>query len=44
MHNMKQLLITIVLLPLGLTAQIDKFAQLGEEIPTPNEYRNAAGA
>lgn len=41
---MKQLLFISIVFPFALTAQIDKFAQLGEEIPTPNEYRNAAGA
>ncbi len=41
---MKQLLLISLLLPLSLSAQENKFAQLGQEIPTPNEYRNAAGA
>ena len=41
---MKQFLFISLLLPLSLTAQENKFAQLGQEIPTPNEYRNAAGA
>lgn len=44
MVNMKQFLFVTLLFPLSLTAQEDKFAQLGQEIPTPNEYRNAAGA
>mgnify|MGYP006238484095 CR=1 FL=1 len=44
MANMKQFLLVTLLFPLSLTAQEDKFAQLGQEIPTPNEYRNAAGA
>ncbi len=42
--NMKQFLLLSLLLPLSLMAQEDKFAQLGEQLPTPNEYRNAAGA
>lgn len=42
--NMKQFLLISLLLPLSLSAQEDKFAQLGEQLPTPNEYRNAAGA
>lgn len=42
--NMKQLLLISLLFPLLLTAQDNKFAQLGQELPTPNEYRNAAGA
>ncbi|MDG1333542.1 MAG: M1 family metallopeptidase [Crocinitomicaceae bacterium] len=41
---MKQLLLISLLLPMSLSAQENKFAQLGQEIPTPNEYRNAAGA
>lgn len=41
--NMKQLLLSL-LLPISVFAQNDKFAQLGETLPTPNEYRNAAGA
>lgn len=38
-----KLLLGSVLIPAALQAQ-QKFAQLGEELPTPNEYRNAAGA
>jgi hypothetical protein len=41
---MKRLTLLIALLPLLALAQKNKFAQLGEELPTPNEYRNAAGA
>lgn len=41
---MKRILLLSILFPVALSAQDDKFAQLGEEIPTPNEYRNAAGA
>ena len=42
---MKQLIFISLLLPIALSAQqVDKFAQLGEQLPTPNEYRNAAGA
>jgi len=41
---MKQILLFSLLFPLSLAAQENKFAQLGTEIPTPNEYRNAAGA
>ncbi len=40
---MKKLLLATLLLP-GLTFAQNRFAQLGEELPTPNEYRNAAGA
>ena len=40
---MKKILLAAVLLP-GLTFAQNRFAQLGEELPTPNEYRNAAGA
>lgn len=40
---MKYLLISILALPLIGFSQ-SKFAQLGEQLPTPNEYRNAAGA
>ncbi len=37
---------TILLLGLGLFAQTNenKFRQLGQELPTPNTYRNGAGA
>ena len=37
------IILYFTLLSLNLFAQ-NKFAQLGEELPTPNEYRNAAGA
>jgi len=40
---MKKILLAVALLP-GLTFAQNRFAQLGEELPTPNEYRNAAGA
>ncbi len=40
---MKKILLAAILLP-GLTFAQNRFAQLGEELPTPNEYRNAAGA
>lgn len=40
---MKKVLLLALLSPSLLFAQ-NKFAQLGEELPTPNEYRNAAGA
>ena len=40
---MKRLLLLALLIPVATQAQ-NKFAQLGEELPTPNEYRNAAGA
>ena len=33
----------LIFVPFTFLAQ-NKFAQLGEELPTPNEYRNAAGA
>lgn len=33
-----------LLIPALIFGQQNKFAQLGEELPTPNEYRNAAGA
>ncbi len=48
--NMKKLLIACILaLPFMATAQEKlnwqgKFEQLGTQLPTPNEYRNAAGA
>lgn len=41
---MKRITLLITLLPLLAIGQNNKFAQLGEELPTPNEYRNAAGA
>ena len=40
---MKKVLLLALFTPGLLMAQY-KFAQLGEELPTPNEYRNAAGA
>ena len=40
---MKILYTLLALMPLTLVAQ-SKFAQLDQELPTPNEYRNAAGA
>jgi len=40
---MKRILLATLLLP-GLIFAQNRFAQLGEELPTPNEYRNAAGA
>ncbi len=40
---MKIILISFLISPLILFSQ-GKFAQLGEMLPTPNEYRNAAGA
>lgn len=42
--KLKQLILISTLIPVGLQAQQNKFAQLGQELPTPNEYRNAAGA
>ena len=41
---MKKVLLFTFLLPALCFGQQNKFAQLGEELPTPNEYRNAAGA
>ncbi|MFT6982874.1 MAG: hypothetical protein ACJAUD_001644 [Crocinitomicaceae bacterium] len=41
---MKKVLILALLAPALSFGQQNKFAQLGEELPTPNEYRNAAGA
>lgn len=41
---MKKLLCFTLLIPAISFGQQNKFAQLGEELPTPNEYRNAAGA
>ena len=41
---MKRILIIALLAPAISFGQQNKFAQLGEELPTPNEYRNAAGA
>jgi len=41
---MKKVLLIAVLAPALSFGQQNKFAQLGEELPTPNEYRNAAGA
>lgn len=41
---MKKIFFSLFLLP-GITlAQKNKFSQLEQELPTPNEYRNAAGA
>lgn len=40
---MKRFLLSLTLLPFIGFSQ-NKFAQLGEQLPTPNEYRNAAGA
>jgi len=40
---MKIILISLLLSPILAFSQ-SKFAQLGEMLPTPNEYRNAAGA
>lgn len=40
---MKKVLLLALFTP-GLLMSQNKFAQLGEELPTPNEYRNAAGA
>ena len=40
---MKIVYTLLALMPLTLVAQ-SKFAQLDQELPTPNEYRNAAGA
>ena len=40
---MKKLLYISLLFPVFLNAQ-SKFAQLDQELPTPNEYRNAGGA
>lgn len=40
---MKKILFFAILVPAIGWSQ-SKFAQLGEELPTPNEYRNAAGA
>jgi hypothetical protein len=41
---MKRILLIALLAPSLGFSQENKFAQLGEELPTPNEYRNAAGA
>lgn len=41
--KINNLIYAIILTPFALQAQ-HKFAQLGEELPTPNVYRNAAGA
>ena len=40
---MKKNLLFFISFPLIVSAQ-SKFAQLDQELPTPNEYRNAAGA
>lgn len=41
---MKKIIILAFLAPVFAYSQQNKFAQLGEDLPTPNEYRNAAGA
>ncbi len=41
---MKYIFCIALLTPLASFSQENKFAQLGESLPTPNEYRNAAGA
>ncbi|MDX2361171.1 MAG: M1 family metallopeptidase [Crocinitomicaceae bacterium] len=41
---MKKLILLIALAPVMVFGQENKFAQLGTDLPTPNEYRNAAGA
>ncbi|MCH2230319.1 MAG: M1 family metallopeptidase [Crocinitomicaceae bacterium] len=42
---MKKILLLAGLLPaFAFSQEQNKFAQLGQELPTPNEYRNAAGA
>ncbi len=41
---MKKNLLFALLLPLASFSQENKFAQLDQQLPTPNEYRNAAGA
>ena len=43
MNSMRKVLLIVALLP-SLAFGQKKFAQLGETLPTPNEYRNAAGA
>jgi len=40
----KYLYLLIALAPATSFSQDNKFAQLGQELPTPNVYRNAAGA
>ncbi len=40
---MKKAFLLLFLIPTMSQAQ-SKFAQLDQELPTPNEYRNAAGA
>jgi hypothetical protein len=40
---MKRIFFLLALMPLASSAQT-KFAQLDQELPTPNEYRTAAGA
>jgi hypothetical protein len=41
---MKKLLLLAGLFPtIAFSQEQNKFAQLGQELPTPNEYRNAAG-
>ncbi len=41
---MKHILYVALLTPFASFSQENKFAQLGENLPTPNEYRTAAGA
>lgn len=41
---MKRIVLLLTFIPFISLAQQNKFAQLGQELPTPNEYRNAAGA
>ncbi|MFT5778986.1 MAG: hypothetical protein ACI837_001943, partial [Crocinitomicaceae bacterium] len=41
---MKKALLLALIAPSLAFSQQNKFAQLGQDLPTPNEYRNAAGA
>tara|TARA_Y100000385_G_scaffold289736_1_gene360158 strand:+ start:4788 stop:7109 length:2322 start_codon:yes stop_codon:yes gene_type:complete len=41
--NMKKILLFALIAPISAFSQ-NKFAQLDQQLPTPNEYRNAAGA
>ena len=41
---MKKIILLALSLPVISYSQENKFAQLGQTLPTPNEYRNAAGA
>jgi len=41
---MKKIILLALSLPFISYSQENKFAQLGQTLPTPNEYRNAAGA